>query len=462
MKRSVVRLLGTVLAAAVMLAGAAGVSRAPVMAQVAISPGPAPSIPPPDDGGDGGSSELPEGLVRSDAVDAAQMDAVRRYWTQERIALARYRNLQSAPGELRPEVGRSAVPQRRGQVRITTATRAGEAPRSLTFAEGSTLLDVANSVALRERGAQQPEGADDREALAGNGSPGWGDAVNRFPFLFTRYRLFPDVALVRQAFPHRTVGFLLFTVPGEGDFRCTGSVVSALNGSTVWTAGHCVATPGVGFHTNFLFVPAWHGGAAAGLGQWPARTAVTFGSWINDGCLELDMATVILQATGGGTGAPAGTPIQALTGGLGFASGLHPLQHWHLMGFPAASQMNPHPPGPNAHPVPGPTFDGNHLEMCPTSFGASGEVTCERTGNFVIGAGCDQTGGSSGGPWVLDYTGNFDFLRNLLNGNNSFRFVCPGDQGCGAAHTEMELFGPYFGSAAQLLYDFSSDIEPEA
>jgi hypothetical protein len=445
MKRSGVRILGIGLVVVVILAVAGVLVRSPVMAQVAISPGPAPALPPPGGGGD--PNELPDGLVRSDALNAAQMAEVKRYWTSERIAAARWRNLQSAPGSLRSEVGRAPVPKRRGPVRITTSTRPGETARKLTLPEGSSLRGVS--------------GRGDVDTLGGNGSPGWGGAVNFFPLTFTRYRLFPDQTLVRQAYPNRTVGLLVFTIPGEGDFRCSATVVSSLNGSTLWTAGHCVATPGIGFHSNFLFVPAWHGSVAgSGLGLWPGQTAVTFGQWIFDGCLELDMGTIILQPTGGGV-VPFGTTIQTVTGGMGFVSGLSPLQHWHLLGFPAASQRNPHPPGPNAHPVPGPTFDGNHLELCAAQAGVAGTVTCSNTGNFVIGAGCDQTGGASGGPWVLDYTGSFDFLRNLVNGQNSFRFVCAGDPGCGADHTEMELYGPYFGPAAQLLYDFSQDIEAE-
>jgi len=104
-------------------------------------------------------------------------------------------------------------------------------------------------------------------------------------------------------------------------------------------------------------------------------------------------------------------------------------------------------PFPPNHFIPGAPFDGRHLESCGAQSGVA--VTCG--GNFVIGVGCDQTGGASGGPWVLDRTGSFDPFRNLLNGHNSFRFVCtdPDSVACAALHLELELFGPYLGEAAR-------------
>jgi hypothetical protein len=373
----------------------------------------------------------------------AEREAVRSYWTPERIMATRWLDLQSAPFSARSDVARNRITSPRGDVKVTGATLPGQRSRTMTLPAGSDLSLLTGGEGI------QPQ--------AGNGSPGWGGAVNEYPAPFTRSRLFPDLAVTRQTFPHRAVGILVFTIPGEGDFRCTASVLSSLNNSTLWTAGHCVATPGVGFHTNFLFVPAWHGSVASGLGLWTGTIAVTFTDWIANGCLEFDMGTVIVQNDGGGI-APFGIPISNVTGGFGFASNLSPLQNWTAMGLPAANQLNPHPPGPDAHRVPGPAFDGNHLEICNSQEVVDGTVTCD--GNFVMGIGCDQTGGSSGGPWVLDYTGNGDFLRNLVNGHNSFKFVCDGDPGCGPFHTEMEMYGPYFGSGAQGLKEFSEGFDP--
>jgi hypothetical protein len=55
----------------------------------------------------------------------------------------------------------------------------------------------------------------------------------------------------------------------------------------------------------------------------------------------------------------------------------------------------------------------------------------------MVGIGCHMIGGSSGGPWILDY-GN----GNFLNGLNS----------SGRKGKDNEMLSPYFGSTAEGLY----------
>ena len=78
------------------------------------------------------------------------------------------------------------------------------------------------------------------------------------PLAFTGYQLFPNLRGLYQQFPYLFVGKVFFTIPGQGDYVCSGSVINAPNRSLVWTAGHCVYTLGAGWHTNFVFVPARH------------------------------------------------------------------------------------------------------------------------------------------------------------------------------------------------------------
>jgi len=64
--------------------------------------------------------------------------------------------------------------------------------------------------------------------------------------------------------------------------------------------------------------------------------------------------------------------------------------------------------------------------------------------------GCDMTRGSSGGPWILDFSGSAGG-NNLLNGNNSYRY---------GSHPE-ELYSPYFDSDAKgLRDDLTGSIPP--
>ena len=84
-------------------------------------------------------------------------------------------------------------------------------------------------------------------------------------------------------------------------------------------------------------------------------------------------------------------------------------------------------------------FDGKWQYICAASF-------AYRDSNFLppqqpVGIGCDMTPGSSGGPWIVNFSGASG-STNLLNGNNSYRYGL-----------SEEMFSPYFGTAAKNLWD---------
>jgi hypothetical protein len=223
------------------------------------------------------------------------------------------------------------------------------------------------------------------------------------------------------------VGKLFFTVPGVGDFVCSGSSVNSANRSVVWTAGHCVYSPGVGFHTNFLFVPARRVGANP-IGGWTATQAITLLGWAA-GLFEYDHGALV-TAPGGLTG----RCLNDEAGFLGFLANVARTQNWHMAGYPAA-------PRALAHTPPGPQFDGEHQEICEATWAADDLPTGGAGDPPTVGAGCDQTGGTSGGPWTLDYSG-FGGLTNLINGNNSYRYTGPNPP------EDLKLFSPYFTTGA--------------
>ena len=72
---------------------------------------------------------------------------------------------------------------------------------------------------------------------------------------FSSSRLIPIDA--RLTYPYLAAGKLFFTIPGQGDFICSGAV---LRPRIVLTAGHCVhsgSNGANGFFTNFQFIPAY-------------------------------------------------------------------------------------------------------------------------------------------------------------------------------------------------------------
>lgn len=244
-----------------------------------------------------------------------------------------------------------------------------------------------------------------------------------FPFSFTRYRLFPDINLVYTTFPYSTIGKLFFTIPGRGNYVCSASSVNSNNRSVVWTAGHCVFTRGVGWHTNFVFVPARRSFANP-FGLWTARQAWTLVGWTN-GFFEYDMGALVMNR--GGT---ANLHIGNAVGWLGFLANAARQQHWHLHGYPAAPRNLPTTP-------PGPQFDGEHHELCAATWSTN---DMGWNGPQTIGVGCDKTGGTSGGPWTVDFNSVGGFT-NMLNGNNSYRYG-------GGPPNSLRLYGPYFTTGA--------------
>ncbi len=383
-------------------------------------------------------------------VDVAYTDHyspedVSSYWTPQMLQSARPYDLRTFEGAPNRGVANQlrAAPDDVGPVRLSPSGAPGETPRVFEMTTEEALVRLGGNVTPQ----------------AGGGTPPSIPPVLNPPFEYTRYRLFPDIRRVRKTFPYRAVGKLFFTIPYVGIFVCSGSVVSAVNRSVVWTAGHCVVTPAGTFpgqaeplqHTNFLFIPAFHRNHLSGhmdnpFGAWTAHASVTLNLWSVAGLSEYDYAALVM-ARGGKRGRAL---IAKKTGFLGFLTNFPRFQHWHVSGYPA---------GPQSPPSPGPIFDGGHQEICTALLGAldqpSGIPGVDPPTN---GIGCDQTGGASGGPWLLDFSGSPGF-NNLVNSNNSYRYVCITPECLDQfPFLPLELYGPYFGAGAALVKQFAETI----
>jgi hypothetical protein len=110
-----------------------------------------------------------------------------------------------------------------------------------------------------------------------------------------------------------------------------------------------------------------------------------------------------------------GTRIQQVVGALGFMANVPRSQHWNTFGYPAAAP-----------------FDGQTLNTCQAGHGTDDTIGTPEP----VGIGCDMTGGSSGGPWVLDFK-RLNDDGNYLNGVNSY----------GYSSLPNVMFSPYFGDA---------------
>jgi V8-like Glu-specific endopeptidase len=244
----------------------------------------------------------------------------------------------------------------------------------------------------------------------------YGRVPDDYPYTppFTRYEAIPHYTKV---WPHRTIGKLYFS-QGGGDYFCTAS---SIGGYAVWTAGHCVSDGAGTWSTNYVFVPAeMDGSPAVAWAVWDNYSAAwTFTDWHYDGELCRDSGGVVFHPN------PQGKPV-SVVGWLGFAWNWDPDQHWHEIGYPGDLP-----------------FDGSRQIVCASSRSRADEICVFGDNPPTMGAGCDQTPGCSGGPWIMHYTPWFKIGGNYINGNFSYHWI----------GWEEEKFSPYFDDASFGLYD---------
>jgi hypothetical protein len=204
--------------------------------------------------------------------------------------------------------------------------------------------------------------------------------------------------------PTSTHGKVFFTLAGV-DYVCSGTALLSGNKSVVWTAGHCVNEGPGAFATNWQFVPAYKDGSAP-LGVYVAQNLFTSSAWANSGDISYDFGAAVVGPAGG-------TSLTDRVGGRGITFNSNRSQNYVAYGYPAA-----------------PPFSGERLWTCNSPLQTSDSSASPAT----MGIGCDMTGGSSGGGWIVG--GN-------LYSENSYGYDNQPDV----------MYGPYLGSVAQGVYN---------
>lgn len=214
-----------------------------------------------------------------------------------------------------------------------------------------------------------------------------------------------------------TTGKVFFTL-GGANYVCSGSAVSSGNEDVVLTAGHCVNEGPGAYATNFAFVPAYDDGARP-YGTFTARQLTTTTQWANSGDFDYDVAFAVMNTLNG-------AHLTDVVGGQSIGFNQARGQYMYSFGYPAA---NP--------------YDGTDIAWChgtvvQDTFGGSSDQ----------GLNCNMTGGSSGGPWFVNY--NESTGLGTLNSVNSFKYR--------GGNMRSYMFGPYLGSVAQSLYASASTL----
>jgi len=212
------------------------------------------------------------------------------------------------------------------------------------------------------------------------------------------------------SYPLSTVGKVFFTTAAGQDLVCSGTAVVSSNHSVVDTAGHCLYYYGDWVH-NVIFCPLYENGTTP-YGCWAARDLEVPSDWVsaspNDYHHDFGMAIVSPNSQGN---------LTDLVGGIGWAYNQPVSQPFYAYGYPAD------------YP-----FDGQTRQSCEPSLG----TVWQHGGGTVVSIPCNMTGGSSGGPWFIQISGNW-----YLNGHNDF-----------VSRLQLgSIFSPYYDDTWYALYD---------
>jgi len=226
--------------------------------------------------------------------------------------------------------------------------------------------------------------------------------VGTYNKYFSSSRLVPITA--DTSYPYSTVGKLFFTIPGQGNFVCSASVIRP---RVVVTAGHCThkgSGGSEGFYTNFYFVPAYRDGTAPFQGWYPNYVMTTAAWSVGNGSVPNEADYSMFQVSDNYING-AYTKIGSVTGYLGYQTQALASNHATILGYPcnldSCSKM---------HQV----NAGNGDSVSPNN----------------VEYGSDMGGGSSGGPWIQNFgaaavgqTGGLNPGLNRIIGITSYGYI---------------------------------------
>lgn len=176
----------------------------------------------------------------------------------------------------------------------------------------------------------------------------------------------------------KVVGKVFYTKPTDGkDYVCSASAINSPSKQMVITAGHCVNVGGKDgtagqWMTNWTYVPQYREGARP-FGTFAAKEYRAFNGWINNSNLDWDVAMVT-------TWPRSGDKLVNVTGGHGLSYNYNREQAVTVWGYPG-------------------NRDNGQVQWWCTGTTRRVGVTDGR-----IEIKCDFGGGSSGGPWLREYS----------------------------------------------------------
>lgn len=226
----------------------------------------------------------------------------------------------------------------------------------------------------------------------------------------------------QQLPPATTSGKVEFQDHDGNGYVCSGSLVNSAGKDLVITAGHCVfgagggTIPGETWHQNWAFAPDYNNGVAP-YGWWSAKQLFTPTAYMtspNQTDEQDDIGAAILNTNS------AGQHAVDLLGGEGISWNQNNSQSILDLGYPA-----------------GAPFNGATLEECDGTDFYSNQIAMELLP-------CNFTGGSSGGPWLTGFDGEWGYVNGV---NDATYSSYPSD-----------MASLYFGNNVRALYDATQNL----
>lgn len=228
-----------------------------------------------------------------------------------------------------------------------------------------------------------------------------------------------------SAYPYSAHGKLYMVAVDGTESVCSASVVPSAHGMAVMTAGHCLVSPTTGVPVlDAVFVPGYLGNSDNPYSFWFAEFMYVTQEWYDsaqpggpDPDARYDIAGFTVMQSPAYT-----TTLQDTVGSRGIAFNQPQGQSYRSIGFPAATP-----------------FDGEKMITC-VSAPAVTDPTYTKP-PMPNGMGCDMTGGSSGGGWVIED----EFINSVVSyAKKQF--------------PQMQ-FGPYFGDVGMEMFENMSGLD---
>lgn len=365
----------------------------------------------------------PDGQVGPEA--RARHAAAVTYWTAERIAAAVPALPVIGPGALR------VTPLAKGDLNCNKAENRDK-EECLDGGGGGGDDGSTGDVNCNKRSNRDlPECAPDPGTGDGGGSTTPVAPTTGAPWIVT-----PDASGGVDDVRHIT-GKVLFTL-GTTDYVCSGSVVTdgdlLDDRALVVTAGHCTHEgDGATLATNWTFVPYFDADIDGSIltcgdspyGCWTATALVTTADWAAAGHFDYDVGFAVLEY-GGHSGSEALEDVltsrDAAPADIGFNRPRG--EYVAAFGYPHAAP-----------------YDGDDLIHCAgDAIPYHWYVEPILLFSYSQGLSCDQTGGTSGGPWYAD----FDAVTGtgIVMSVNSYKMTTDPDT----------IYGTFFGNYAEDTY----------